>query len=513
MIIKRTMVISIVLVSALLGALSCQSEVAQKEKSRQQIVNRDSFLNRGQGRVQIMEPIVAGKFYPAEPAQLTKMVDGFLNKAGQQKIEQDIFGLIAPHAGYVYSGPVAGYAYRPLIGLKYDLIVVLGPSHHTQRPDVAILDIDQYRTPLGTIRIDRPAVKALMSGADPLSSDDSPFRVEHSLEVQLPFLQKVLPGVPMVMIAIARPEHDVCRKLAHKLDAVLQNRRALIVASSDLSHYHPYETAQQMDQKTLALIQQMEIEKLAHQLLNRKLEACGTGPILTLMEFFKLRQGKEIRLAKYLNSGDTAGGKDRVVGYGAVHFLGGQQGRGPMTESYLSEEDKKVLLKIARQTVESFVKTGKRPDVDIDSDALQKDGAAFVTLRKKGDLRGCIGHVIAREPLYLSVQNMAVAASSEDPRFPPVKEKELTDIDIEVSVLTPMQVVEDPTTIQVGRDGLMISKGGRQGLLLPQVPDEYGWDRETFLDQTCRKAGLPFGAWKEPDTQILSFQAIVFQEN
>jgi AmmeMemoRadiSam system protein A len=172
------------------------------------------------------------------------------------------------------------------------------------------------------------------------------------------------------------------------------------------------------------------------------------------------------------------------------------------------------LLKIARQTLERYYATGKRPDFEVKSPALLRDGAAFVTLQKKprNDLRGCIGQIVAREPLWQCVRNMAIAAATEDPRFPRVTESELPQLHIEVSVLTPPERVRDVEEIQVGVHGLIIGRGFYRGLLLPQVATEYNWDRNTFLDQTCRKAGLPSGCWREKETTIEKFSAVVFSE-
>ena len=471
------------------------------------------FAERAEGRVRVHKAVVAGAFYPADPTQLTSMIKGFLDRASVPEVKDSVFGIIAPHAGYPYSGPVAAYSYKTLIGRKYDAVVVMGPTHYPARSEVVILDVDQVQTPLGTLQVDRAGTQALLAAGDWIKYDPGELGQEHSIEVELPFIQTVLGDVPIVGMAIGNPTPAFCRKLAEVLDRTFRGRNVLFVASSDLSHYHPYDVAGRMDQRLLSLVGKQDQETLAAESKTRQVEACGIGPIQTLLELYRLRGGKDVRVLKYLNSGDTAGDKDRVVGYGAAVFTLPPSGGGAkMPGDYLSAADKKELLTIARRTVEEFVRTKKAPAFTTSSDVLQRDGAAFVTLREKGDLRGCIGHVVAREPLYLCVRDMAVAASSEDPRFPPVRPEELKNIDIEVSVLTPMAPVKDPTTIQVGRDGLMIRKGGRQGLLLPQVPDEFGWDRETFLDQTCRKAGLPAGAWKDKDAEILSFQAIVFQE-
>ena len=495
----------------LIAATACKE--LKPTPTPKETTTAQSFAERAEGRIRVQKAVVAGAFYPADPAQLTAMIQGFLDKATVPEIKDPIFGIIAPHAGYQYSGPVAAYSYKALAGRKYDLVVVMGPAHFDAISDVVILDVDRMQTPLGTLPIDRAGTRALLAAGDWISYDPTELGQEHSVEVELPFLQTVLGDVPVVLMAVANPTPAFCKKFARVLDETFRGRNVLFVASSDLSHYHPYDVAQEMDQRLLALVGKQDQEALAAESKARTIEACGIGPIQTLLELYRLRGGKDVRVLKYLNSGDTAGGKDRVVGYGsAVLTLPASGGGTKMTSEYLSAADKKELLAIARKTVEEFVRTGKAPAFTENSDVLKRDGAAFVTLREKGDLRGCIGHVVAREPLYLCVRDMAVAAASEDPRFPPVRPEELKNIEIEVSVLTPMAPVKDPATIQVGRDGLMIRKGFRQGLLLPQVADEYGWDRETFLDHTCRKAGLPIGAWRHGHVRIERFSAEVFGE-
>ncbi|PYQ53115.1 MAG: AMMECR1 domain-containing protein [Acidobacteria bacterium] len=180
----------------------------------------------------------------------------------------------------------------------------------------------------------------------------------------------------------------------------------------------------------------------------------------------------------------------------------------------LNEEQRQRLLRLARTSIESTLE-GRAPEVrsdDYDED-LRRPAGAFVTLRtKRGDLRGCIGSIRAMEPLYRAVATSAVSAAFRDPRFFPVRKEEMTQLDLEISVMGPIEPVSDVNEIEVGRDGLIISRGRFAGLLLPQVAAEYGWDRQTFLDQTCMKAGLPPGAWRAQETRVEKFSAEVFGE-
>ncbi len=468
----------------------------------------------------VFQPVAAGGFYTDNPAALKKQVDEFIAGAQVPADLGDVFGIIAPHAGYVYSGPVAGYSYRAVQGKTYDVVVVMGLSHRVPT-QVSVLDAAAYRTPLGDVQLDVALSKKLAAAAPFIDTNDEMFRYEHSLEVQLPFIQRALPNTKVVMVGIGTISRRPLKELAAALDKTFAGKRALFVASTDLSHFRTYDAARTIDQETLDFIARGDLDGLfaSHEYRER---ACGLGPVTTLLELYKLRGGKEIKLLKYLNSGDTAGDRSRVVGYGSLVLKApaGQAAEAtasaPTTgdEDPLSPEDKQMLLRIARETVTTFVKTGKKPSFTISSEALKAPSAAFVTLRKgpRHDLRGCIGQIIATMPLWECVREMAIAAASQDPRFSAVRENELGDISIEISVLTVPVRVRSVDEIQVGVHGLIMSRGFNRGLLLPQVPTEWGWDRDTFLDQTCIKAGMRAGCWKDPQTTIERFTAIVFAE-
>ncbi|MBF0477826.1 MAG: AmmeMemoRadiSam system protein A [Deltaproteobacteria bacterium] len=281
---------------------------------------------------------------------------------------------------------------------------------------------------------------------------------------------------------------------------------------------------------------------LSADLTSGKVEACGGGPLVTAMLACAELGADRADVLKYANSGDVTGDKTRVVGYAAAAFWKStgpvaagtsrpdrtsqaKQEKNVMTEpkelkstppgseeEYLTPSEKEFLLAWARKNVEAAVKGESLPKPEIPSAKLEKPGAAFVTLEKRGKLRGCIGYVVARAPLFKCIQDMAVAAALNDPRFPAVQPDELSSLDLEISVLTPMKQVTDISTIKVGRDGLMIFKGGRSGLLLPQVAERYGWNRTQFLEQTCEKAGLPPDAWKE-GADIYSFSAVIWGDH
>jgi AmmeMemoRadiSam system protein B/AmmeMemoRadiSam system protein A len=462
----------------------------------------------------IRRPAVAGQFYPGDPDELRSVVDGYLAQA--VKVGPDPAALISPHAGYVFSGHVAAQAFKQAEGVDYDGIVVLGTNHTDPGArGCAIWPEGAYTMPMGDVPVDSELAHALMDASDRVTFQRSAHLMEHSIEVQLPFLQRVQPGKKFVPIIVAEPTLVNCEALANALASTLKDRKALVVASSDLSHYPRYKDAVRVDRASLAAIASLDPMALQASLEDYMSEGipdlhtcmCGEGPIMTTMLYARAIGAEQVDMLKYANSGDVAyGDKDRVVGYGAVRFA---KGSAPL----LSAEDKQTLLHLTRQTLNDYLGKGKLPEFKTDSPALLQPRATFVTLRARetGELRGCRGEVIARQPLVESVMNMAVASATDDPRFMPVTINEVPELHIEISALTPMKPIK-PEEVVVGRHGLMIVKGYNSGLLLPQVPVEQGWDREEFLRGLCHKAWLPPNAWKDKDAQLYGFEAQVWGE-
>jgi AmmeMemoRadiSam system protein B/AmmeMemoRadiSam system protein A len=493
----------------------------------------------------VQEPCVSGAFYPAEPDKLASMVETYIQNARIPAIKGRVIGAVAPHAGIVYSGRTAGYTYRLVQELKPKKVIVIGIYHGLQGreklvappPAIATVLKDYYRTPLGDVPIDRETLRALMQ-ADPRIQDrPDVLGSEHSLEVQLPFLQKALGTFQLTPILMADQRPESARTLASAIRKALPKGDYFVIASSDMTHYLPADTVKAMDEKAFELMKALDGAALYKAVTGRKAELCGVGPVMTLMELLRLSGGGEAVVLDHSDSGDSTGDKSAVVGYGAVAFAASPAkapaapGASPpkaapekqSTEKASSEEtmkltreQEKALLTLARNTVNAVVRDKKKPEeLSLDAmmmdDTLKQNGAAFVTIKKKGQLRGCIGQLVARQPLAACIRDMATAAATEDPRFPPVSPAELKDLEFEISVLTPMEKVTDISTIEVGKHGLVIRKHWNSGLLLPQVATEYGWNREEFLAQTCRKAGLAPDDWKK-DAEIYKFQALVFSE-
>jgi MEMO1 family protein len=478
---------------------------------------RNLFHSGEQSKVR--QPAVAGQFYPAQPEELLAMLDRFLAQAVVSPISDRIVAIIAPHAGYQYSGGVAAYSYALLKGRKFERVVVIAPSHFEAFAFNSIFDGDAYATPLGNVPVDKefaaklaklsPLIRVSSSGHTPTQRQG-----EHAIEVQLPFLQHVLGQFKLVPIVMGDQTYESERALGISLARMIKGTNTLIVVSSDLSHYHTYDEASRMDHKTLNAIAHWDDLSLSQNFETRVWEACGGGPIVAAMIAAQRLGANEARILKYANSGDVTGDHSSVVGYGAVALIQAATGTARSERFSLDAREKDTLIDLARKSVETAVKERKlyEPTAPESTRLLQESGV-FVTLTKNGDLRGCIGLTTAREPLYLAVRDAATSAALTDPRFPPVDPGELSQLHYEISVLTPFRRVLDLKEISVGRDGLLMIQGDREGLLLPQVPVEQHWDRKEFLEETCLKAVLPRQAYQDDATDIFAFSALVFGEH
>jgi AmmeMemoRadiSam system protein B/AmmeMemoRadiSam system protein A len=455
--------------------------------------------------------------YRNDPAELAGRVDRMLSEAPPPPRKESPVGLVVPHAGYVYSGPIAAHGYRAVQGMDYDTVVVIGPSHRTPFRGISILDASSFDSPLGSIPCDRPLIESLLAAHDGISYLPEAHSQEHSLEVQIPFLQRSRPPFELVMAVIGGADPAAEEAFARLL-AGIEGKKILLVASSDFSHYYPYDLANRMDRLALDSVLAMDGEELKGKIGEKKCELCGIRPVLTVMNIARKMGIREGILLRQANSGDTAGPRDRVVGYATVAFYpesgatGADEGAKEESSS-LDQASKGELLAIARQAIEGVVKTGRAPEPVTANPVLETPRGAFVTIKIKGRLRGCIGNFGIRDakPLFHTVSKMAAAAAVHDPRFRPLSAKELPAIEIEISALSPLRPIADVEEIEVGRHGIYITKGMRSGVLLPQVATENGWNRITFLEQTCRKAGLGPGEWKE-GAVISIFSAEVFGE-
>jgi len=465
----------------------------------------------------VKEPNVAGGFYSADPKELSDSIDYLERSAGSVPTDRKVAIAIAPHAGYPYSGPVAAYTYKAIARNHYKTIVIIGPSHYFPFEGISVWPSGGFKTPLGIVPVDEDFAGKLLKENPKFQYLPQVFEREHSIEVELPFLQKTFDHVSIVPILMGNPDPQVCHDLAVALDKLIGQRDdVLVLISSDMSHYYTYDVANQMDALTLKAIEDIDPKSFFEGNMARKMEMCGFVPVTTALILARLRGIQHVEVLKHANSGDTSGDKSRVVGYSSVIFYSDLLDANKSPEDpigALSLQEKKELLRIARSSIETFVKTGKAPDIMVKDARLNGIQGAFVTITKHGVLRGCIGNIIGQEPLYQTVRDMAIAAASQDPRFTPLTAAELKDIDLEISVLSQPRRVKDASQIQLGKDGVIVSQGDHQGVFLPQVASETGWSKEEFLSQLCsQKAGLPPNAWKEPNTALYVFTADVFSE-
>jgi len=473
--------------------------------------------------VKVRQAGVAGSFYPADPKVLTAMIDEMLAKAALPPIADPILAVVAPHAGYQYSGPVAAYTYAALKGHKYSRVVVIAPSHYESFDYSSVYEGDAYETPLGAVQVDKAFVRQLakMSSTMKLSSrghDATPAGAEHALEVQLPWLQRVLGEFTLVPIVMGDQSYESSRALGVALAKLLKTDEkggeTLIVASSDLSHYHPYNEAVKIDRKTLNALTAWDYYSMSRNFQTRTWEACGGAPIVAAMIAAERLGARKATVLKYANSGDVTGDRSRVVGYSADVFVKAQPGAAVDVPFSLSDQEKSELLALARKSVEHAVQSRAAYEPPATTtEALNQERGAFVTLHEAGQLRGCIGYTSPIKPLYMTVRDTATYAALRDPRFSPVTSSELPRLEYEISVLSPLRRVTDVDQIKVGEHGLIMKNGSDEGLLLPQVPVEQRWDRHKFLEETCIKAGMRPDCWKDDDTDIFSFTAVVFGEH
>lgn len=476
-----------------------------------------------EGGTSMRLPAVAGQFYPADRTRLAAQVENFLEDADLPSVEGRIVGVMVPHAGYIYSGPVAGFSYKALRGKPIRTVIILGNSHSAYFAGAALSPDSAWDSPLGPVEVDLEVNEQLLAADRIFTHSRSAHANEHSLEVQIPFIKTVLPSAKIVPILLGAVERDDLATIAEALAPVLRRQDTVLVASSDMAHYPAYEDAQRSDKAMLEAIKsldpdqirQRDRELMSRRIPNLRCTLCGLDAVETTVLVGKKVGVTEAKVLKYLNSGDTAGDKGQCVGYGAVAFVAPEtaaQDKGS-SELALTESEKRRLLRVARQTLEAHFGLADKPSLDPgDSKALAQKTACFVTLKFKGRLRGCIGELEPRQPLIEAVADRAIAAALHDPRFLPVTAPELKSIGIEISAMSPLKRVSSPEEIIVGKHGVVVRQGLNSGVFLPQVAPEQGWDRDTMLTKLCtEKAGLPPDAWKR-GAELWVFTADVFSE-
>ena len=499
-------------------------------------LNRKSISSTQSGESRL--PAVAGLFYPRGSNDLARSVDGMLAEAPSKKMD-GIRALICPHAGYEYSGPVAACAYRQIQGAEYKTVIILAASHYAYFQGVSVPAVAAYETPLGRVavsetagvlgktppfvvepkcRMQRPQWAGISSKPEPATNEDTPDTWEHSVEVQLPFLQRVLREFKIVPIIFGQADPERVAKVL----APLVDDKTLVIASTDLSHYHPYKEARKLDRQTVEWITAMNIDAL--QSANAEENACGRMPVIALMHLAKIK-GWKPQLLNARNSGDTSGKKDQVVGYAALAFVDSNDKKSTSNErsknaGQFGPSDRRFLLDLARKTFVGASSGDALPAIEPASvpSACRSSKGCFVTLTMDGRLRGCIGNIVATGPLYKAVIDNARNAAVRDPRFNPVTSKEVSQIHIEVSVLTDPEplLFDSPDDLlrklQPHKDGVILKIGNVGATFLPQVWEQLP-DKAQFLNELAEKAGCKANAWRGKDVTVSIYHVEAFEES
>lgn len=443
-------------------------------------------------------PAVAGSFYPADREELAATVDALLRRAASEGDAPK--AVIVPHAGFIYSGPIAASAYVRVAKARDVIrrVVLLGPAHRVPLAGLAASSASAFVTPLGEVPLDRAAIARLVA-LPQVSVLDAAHAGEHSLEVQLPFLQRVLGDFSLVPLVVGQATPA---EVAEVLEALWGGPETLVVISSDLSHYYDYRTARRLDAATSRAIEALAPEDIGDE------GACGRTPIRGLLRL-AAKIGLEATTIDLRNSGDTAGDKAQVVGYGAYVFAAGEA-------AALEHSDREALLRAASVAVRHGLEKGRPPRLSTGAypEAVRAKRASFVTLKRGDRLRGCIGSVTPLLPLVKDVAQNAYGAAFDDSRFKPLAADEFEGLTIAISILSAFEPLaagceaELLAALRPGRDGLVIEAGGKRGVFLPQVWETLP-ERAKFLSHLKLKAGLDKGAWP-PSITAFRFQTHSF---
>ena len=462
------------------------------------------------------EPEFAGKFYPGTKDTLNNQLKELFGGTKPKKNPQThTRAIISPHAGYVFSGKVAASAFNQISeNANFKNVFIIASSHQFLFGGASVYRKGNYITPLGEIPVDRQTASKLYDSSELFQHDAEPHHFEHSLEVQLPFLQyKLKTDYQLVPIILGTNNADDCKNIARVLEPYFTPEN-LFVISTDFSHYPSYDDAVENDYETAGAITSNDPKKLLQVLEENKKKKishlatslCGWTSVLTLLY---LTEKTKIRYYKihYQNSGDAKlyGEKNQVVGYWALSAAEKD------TAFSISAEEKRELLKKARNAISRFLKTGKHgnPEPPETNGILNDEAGVFVSIYVNNGLRGCIGNFARGETLNDLVQRMAVSAA-RDHRFEHLKKDELENMQVEISVLSPLKKIESSDEIKLGKHGIYIKKGKNSGTFLPQVAKKTGWTLEQFLGHCARdKAGLGWEGWK--DAEIYTYEAYIFR--
>ena len=415
------------------------------------------------------KPVVAGQFYPASPSQLRAMIEQLV---GGKVAKEDVIGLVSPHAGYIYSGPVAG-AVISRIKFK-DTFIIMGPNHTGRGKPLSIMTQGTWETPLGEVEIDSELGKQILAASSHLQEDSVAHQYEHSLEVQLPFLQYFKPDIKIVPIVLSYSSGATYKEIGKGIAKAVKglNKEVVIIASTDMTHYEPHPSAQRKDTQAIEAILDLNEDELLKRVDELNISMCGYAPTVSLISAVKELGATGAELVKYQTSGDTSGDYSSVVGYAGIIITGVS-----------------LLVSLARKTVETYVTEGKTPQPEELTPEMKLKAGVFVSIHKFGALRGCIGTFEPQnENVAEEIIANAISSATRDPRFPPVAPNELKDLDYSVDVLTTPEPIDSKDQLDPKRYGVIVECGMRRGLLLPDLE---GVDSVDYQIDVCRqKAGI-----------------------
>ncbi len=466
---------------------------------------------------------VAGTFYSANPDALRKELEAYLDLENPLNIptQEKILGIVSPHAGYIYSGFVAGKVYRELKNREINTAIIIAPSHRQYFSYSSVFSGDAYVTSLGPAKVDKELAFKLTQQNNyvRLSMDGHDWKSgapEHSLEVQIPFLQYLFPEIKIVPIVMGSQDPQIIHSLTMAIYSTLkeiQRNDIILIASTDLSHYHNYKTAYEIDSNFINSFKRFDYFKLIASLNSKKIEACGLGPVAVVMCASEALGANKPVSIYYGTSGDSpfvSSSKDKVVGY----FSGALTYSSDFSESCLpdfTEQEKNKLLEFVKKAIHSKV-LGLKFEISEEfkkSKNFMQDYTAFVTIEKEGRLRACMGHLFPTKPFIFELLEVSEISSTSDWRFGPIRKEELPNLQFEITILSRFKKVFSFNKIQIGKHGLYLRLKNNSGLLLPQVAVERNWDVNTFLQNLCLKAGVSKTAYLEPESELYLFEALI----
>jgi len=418
------------------------------------------------------QPVVAGQFYPASASQLRTMIEKMVDEEVEK---QEVIGLVSPHAGYVYSGPVAGAAISR-VRFK-DTFIILGPNHTGRGKPLSIMTQGKWQTPLGDVEIDSELARHLLGISEHLQEDDAAHQFEHAIEVQLPFLQYFRPDVKIVPITLSLASIDAYKEIGQEIArAIIETKReAVIMASSDMTHYEAQDAAARKDRQAIDAILRLDEDELFRRVEQYNISMCGCAPVASLIAAARELGATSAELVKYQTSGDTSGDYSAVVGYAGI---------------IIRAIAMHPLVQLAKDTIQTYVNEGRviSPPEELTPEMKQQAGV-FVSLHKFGELRGCIGTFEPTQPNVAGeIISNAISSATRDPRFPPVAPEELDDLEYSVDVLTEPKRVKSKKELDPRRYGVIVESGFRKGLLLPDLEGVDTVDQQ--INICCQKAGI-----------------------